>query len=315
MSAMSDGAGNGMLVAAPERWDEACFSVPAVRALVASGFPVTLLCPESQRNFWSSLPGLKLLAFPPKASAGAVAALIGKSIEAAILWEPGLAADACARAGVKRRTGPGGAKALTKRLTDPLPVPEPGPIQHRVRHYLALAEALGIETRVAAFFESADLGIAAQPGTVLLAPDSDFGRNHEWPLDRWIALARELAAAGQHLTVATIPGGALAGQVMAALGESVAITTISFATSLPILAGFERVIAADGSLPHLAAHGGSTCTVLFGPNEPAWKRPLGKRHTVLRQYVECSPCFASKCAMDLRCQNELTLDRVLAAVR
>jgi ADP-heptose:LPS heptosyltransferase len=54
--------------------------------------------------------------------------------------------------------------------------------------------------------------------------------------------------------------------------------------------------------------------VLFGPNEPAWKRPLGKRHTVLRRHVECSPCFAAKCVMDLRCQHELTLEKVLEAL-
>ena len=32
------------MVAAPERWDETCFAVPAVRALVASGLGVGILC-------------------------------------------------------------------------------------------------------------------------------------------------------------------------------------------------------------------------------------------------------------------------------
>jgi ADP-heptose:LPS heptosyltransferase len=74
------------------------------------------------------------------------------------------------------------------------------------------------------------------------------------------------------------------------------------------------VIAADGSLPHLAAHAGATCVTLFGPNDPVWKRPLGKRHAVVRRHVECAPCLLGKCPLDGRCQRELEADRVWAAI-
>lgn len=305
-------AGQGMLVTAPERWDEACFAVPAIRALVASGLPITVLCSAAQESFWKTLPGLTLIPYSPKASAGAIAALIAGKFAAVIVWEAGIAADACAKAGIPRRTGPGGDKALVKRLTDPMALPAPGPIEHRVRHYLAPVEAMGIDSRVAAYFEPADLGITPEPGSVLLAPDSDYGRSHEWPLERWEAVGRSLLESGSRLAIAT--GGNLAVKLAKALEARTVDLPIS-GDSLPLLAGYERVIAADGSLPHLAAHAGATCIALFGPNEPAWKRPLGKRHTVLRQHVECSPCFAPKCAMDLRCQNELDLERVLAAVK
>ena len=40
-----------------------------------------------------------------------------------------------------------------------------------------------------------------------------------------------------------------------------------------------------------------TDVTLFGPNDPAWKRPLGKRHAVVRRHVECAPCLAARCAM------------------
>ncbi|MFD0892894.1 hypothetical protein KBB96_15840 [Luteolibacter ambystomatis] len=308
---MSD-AGQSMLVTAPERWDEVCFAVPAIRALVASGLPVTVLCSSAQETFWKTLPGLTLLPYPPKASAGAISTLIAGKFAAAIVWEAGVSADACAKAGIPRRTGPGGDKALVKRLTDPMPLPAPGPIEHRVRHYLALVEAMGIDTRVAAYFEPADLGIAREPDNVLLAPDSDYGRSHEWPLDRWEAVGRSLLESGARITVTG--SGGLTAKLAKTLEARTADLPLS-GDALPLLAAYERVIAADGSLPHLAAHAGATCVVLFGPNEPAWKRPLGKRHTVLRQHVECSPCFSPKCAMDLRCQNELELARVLAAVK
>lgn len=306
---------NGMVIAAPLAWDEACFSVPAVRALMASGLPVTILCPEAQETFWKTLPGLSIIHYSPKTNAKGIAEVLG-GFEAAVIWENGIAAEACARAKISRRTGPSGEKALMKLLTDPLPLPAPGPIEHRVRHYLSLPEAMGIDTRVPGFFEPVDLGIPSVPGTVLLAPDSDYGRSHEWPLERWEKVARALIESGKRPTIVAVPnGGGLAAKLLAALGDDARFAELEpLGEALPIFAAHEKVIAADGSLPHLASHAGSTCVVLFGPNEPAWKRPLGKRHTVLRRHVECSPCFAAKCVMDLRCQNELTLEKVLEAL-
>lgn len=295
-------------MAAPGRWDEACFAVPAIRALQAAGLPLTLLCKAGQEAFWSTLPGLRIATHGPKDGVRSIAARLG-GFTGAILWEAGDVADACAKAGIPRRSGPGGDKALDKRLTDPVPPPAPGPIQHRVRHYLALVEAMGLDTRVPAFFEPCDPGVARIAGSVLLAPDSDFGRSHEWPLDRWETVARSLNGPIAVATGAAFPLGT---KLAALLGETATPLELpAFPSMLPTLGAFERVIAADGSLPHLASHAGATCTVLFGPNEPAWKRPLGKRHTIARRHVECSPCFAAKCAMDLRCQFELTADQVV----
>jgi len=304
---------HALLFAAPTRWDEACFSVPAVRAMLAAGLPVTVLCPAEQEAFWETLPGLERIVYGPKISAKALAAELEGRFAAAFLWEAGLAADACAKAGIARRSGPAGDKALLKRLTDPAAPPAPGPMEHRVQHYLGFVEALGLDTRIASLFEPVKLDMVPSPGSVLLVPDSDFGRSHEWPLDRWEELAKTLPEKGGALTVATDRplGRELAGR----LGESAAVLALPvFGDCLPVLAGFERVIAADGSLPHLASHVGATCTVLFGPNEPDWKRPLGKRHTVLRRHVECSPCFSPKCAMDLRCQRELTVEQVSGTI-
>jgi heptosyltransferase-2 len=84
--------------------------------------------------------------------------------------------------------------------------------------------------------------------------------------------------------------------------------------ALPVIAAHSLVIAADSSLCHLAAHVGVTTIALFGPNEPAWRRPLGRQHMVVRQKVECSPCFQRKCPLDLRCQNELSYEDVANAI-
>ena len=309
-------AGGGMLIAAPGRWDEACFSLPALRALLASGVGVGVLCEAGQRGYWETLPGLTVLDFPPKTKPRVLAGELAGRWQAALLWEPGVAADASVRARIARRLGPN-EKPLKKHLTHPVElVAAARPLEHRVRHYLALVESLGLDTSQAGIFAPVALGLPRQPQALLLSPDSDFGPSHEWPLERWTELARALQAAGWSLTIAGLAqGGRVAEVLLDRLGGRLPfLRTASLANALPLLAEQAWVVAADGSLPHLAAHVGTRCVTLFGPNDPAWKRPLGRNHITLRRHVPCAPCFLAKCPMDGRCQTELTVERVLASV-
>lgn len=305
-----------LLVAAPERWDEACFAVPAVRAMLAAGMGAGVLCREAQRDFWQTLPGLAVLAFPEKSKARVLAAEIRGNWRASLAWEPGVAAEAFARAGIERRLGPESAgRKLRKHLTHPLACVEQ-PLEHRVRFYLSAAEEMGLATGRPEFFAAAPLGVQPVAGSVLLGPDSDFGPSHEWPLERWEEIARKLLDAGRRVTVAGLPGGRGLGRALAERlgGEGEFSLAEPLGAMRGLLAASQVVIAADGSLPHLAAHAGATCVTLFGPNDPAWKRPLGRHHAVARRHVECAPCLMAKCPLDRRCQLELEADRVWAAV-
>jgi heptosyltransferase-2 len=76
-------------------------------------------------------------------------------------------------------------------------------------------------------------------------------------------------------------------------------------------AGF---VAADSSISHLSAHVGVTTISLFGPNDPAWRRPLGRQHAFVRRKTECAPCLLKKCYFDLRCQKEMTYEDVARAI-
>lgn len=303
-----------MLVAAPERWDEACFAVPAVRALVASGLSTGILCPDEQRNFWSTLDGVAVFDFPVRAKAKGAAAGISGNWQASLAWESGFAAEVFKIAGIPRRLG-ADERRLKKLLTHPLSFAA-GPLEHRVRHYLAAVEELGIGTGRPEFFAPAPLGVEPESGTVLLCPGSDFGPSHEWPVARWLEVADALVHSGKRVTVASVNGGRGLGRILAGkLGDEVGfLQAAPFAEALPLLAAHGLVVAADGSLPHLASHAGATCITLFGPNDPAWRRPLGRRHAVVRKHVECAPCLLAKCPLDGRCQHELETARVLRAV-
>ena len=93
----------GMLVAAPERWDEACFAVSALRALAASGLHTGVLCSEAQRDLWATVEGVTVLDFPLGAKAKSVAAEISGNWEASLAWEYGFSAEVFKIAGIPRR--------------------------------------------------------------------------------------------------------------------------------------------------------------------------------------------------------------------
>jgi ADP-heptose:LPS heptosyltransferase len=208
-------------------------------------------------------------------------------------------------------------RKLKKQLTHALGFAA-GPLEHRVRFYLAAVEEMGIATGQAEFFAAADIGVEPVAGAVLLSPESDFGPSHEWLPERWLEMARRLIDGGYRVTVAGMDDRRRGlGETLASeLGGGVEFfRAVPLAGTLPLLAVHRLVIAADGSLPHLAAHVGATCVTLFGPNDPAWKRPLGRRHAVARRHVECAPCLLARCPLDKRCQRELEIGRVWAAIR
>jgi ADP-heptose:LPS heptosyltransferase len=302
-----------MLVAAPGRWDEACFMVPALRALMASGLEMGVLCSAEQREFWETLPDIALVECPAKARA--LAPWIAGKWQASLVWEQGLAADAMELAKIPRRLGPAQAR-LKKRITHALEA-KVGPLDHRVRFYLSAVAEMGVETGKPEFFLPAEMGIEPVRNAVLLSPESDFGASHEWSLDGWLETGRRLIESGARVTVAGLGGTKteMADALARELGEGVEIFRASpLGGALPLFAVHGLVVTADASLPHLAAHAGATCVTLFGPNDPQWKRPLGKRHAVVRRHVECAPCLLEKCPLDMRCQRELDIDRVWAAV-
>ncbi len=303
-----------MLLGMPERWDEACFAVPALRALMKAGIAGGLVCGEEQGDFWQTICDLPRFTFSHNTTARELARKLGGGWDVSLVWGNGIAAKAFTKAGIRRRLGPAGA-GLAKLLTDPLPISE-GPTEHRVRFYIKTCEQMGVPVDRPEYFAAAPLAIPAERSTVLLCPGSDFGANHEWPVDRWHELAAALLERGKRLTIAGVGGVGAPGKNLAAKMEGRAefFHAEPIAAAMPLMAVHELVISADGSLPHLAALAGSTCVTLFGPNDPAWKRPLGTRHVVVRRHVECAPCVSAKCLMDLRCQSELEVARVLAAI-
>jgi ADP-heptose:LPS heptosyltransferase len=244
--------GDPLLVAAPVEWREACLSMPAMRALKRMGIAVQVVCPERQAELWRASGFTELKTYPDKASARQIAGVLESGV-AALAWEAGEAADALAKAGIPRRLGPP-LKGLEKRLTESIAVVEPpGPIEHRVRFYLGLVEKLGAEAMVAENFAPVAIDVPRAVDRVLLVPDSDFGSHYQWLPERWEALAKGLLEKGAILRIAV---AGKAGEALAEALPEVEKVKIDL-PALDELASHGLCIAADGSVPHLAAHVGT----------------------------------------------------------
>lgn len=305
---MTSQAGD-LLIPSPARWDEACFAVPAVRALLGSGWNIGLLCTTAQEAFWKTIQGLPIHAIAPQESARSIAKQLGGRWRSALIWEDGTLSDAIRKAGIPRTIG-SKAEAWAKWVSDPTDL-SVKPTAHRVEFYLSFARSLGQDARSPELFAPAGRTDSTAQQPLLLLPDSDFGPSHEWPLERWHGLIKKLTESGHPFRIGSLAQGrGLGTQLTQLAGDKSPLTLETSASALPLLAGFQTLIAADGSLPHLASHAGANCLTLFGPNDPQWKRPLGRRHRTVRHHVECAPCFLARCPLDHRCQNELTVDQV-----
>lgn len=307
-----------LLVVAPERLDDACFAVPATRALAAHQRvnALSVLCSEDQAALWATLPRLGTITFAPTSRPAAIAAAIketGNKFTAALAWEPGKAADALKSTFIRRKFGP--ATPAMGRGFRPLGVaPKPGPVRHRVQDFLQLAKAFGAPPFDARHFAPVDLGLEAAGSSILLIPDSDSGASSQWREASWSAVGSKLIELHGLRPIIVGPGPA-ADSLAADLGDSATLEKpATLEERIELLARHRLVIACDSSSPHLAAHVGATCVVLFGPNDPNWRRPLGKRHVQLHRHVECAPCLLPDCPVDHRCMKAIDSDMVLDAI-
>jgi len=321
--------GAHLCVASPLSFTEACFSVAAVRALRnhCPEATIAVLCPCSQSTLWGTgIPELDhVLSYAEAASAKQIAAQLQAfdvEFNSAIIWQAGKAAKAISKVGVAQRLGYP-ARGLENYLTDVVSVAsKPGPVEHRVRYYLELMSQLGADAFVRSSFEMPSLPEPPEKIKIALAPFSEYGSAYQWPADRflqvidiinerhadvsWTLFGRQ----GAQATLAKVEGRNLFEDLLNRddLDLSECDDRERFLTQL---AESSALLACDGDVAHMAAHIGLPAAVIFGPNGPEWKRPLGKQSIVIREHVACSPCYHAKCPLDLRCQNEVTVEMVV----
>lgn len=161
----------------------------------------------------------------------------------------------------------------------------------------------------------ADAGLSGP--VVAIAPGSANSRAKQWPPERFVAAARETAAA---LNAAVAVFGTpqereLAENIAAKLtAQGVNAHSLAGKTSLYdflcAIANASVLITNDSGGMHVAYAAGVPTVAIFGPTIAEETGPLGSHTRVVREPVECSPCMLKDCPIDHRCMTAVSPERV-----
>jgi len=209
------------------------------------------------------------------------------------------------------------------------------PLAHQIFEYLHLAAVLGanpgplapqlfvMPEEVDAVKEKFGLGKIDRP-VIGLNPGAEYGPAKRWPVEKFIAAAKEI----QQRTncVWLLFGGkgdaAVTSQIASQLPTSnFQLLNLSGQTSLRELMSLLklcRVLLTNDSGPmHVAAALGTPVVVPFGSTSPELTGPGlpgDGRNRLLKSDAPCSPCFLRECPVDFRCMNGIGVEQVVEAV-
>ena len=218
---------------------------------------------------------------------------------------------------VPRRVGYAGdgRRALLTEIPERLPR-KPG--RHRVHHFHHLLTALGEPPpprapRLELLPDAVAWAREQMPGGPWIAvnPGATYGEAKQWFPDRYIELARRLSKRGRIVTVGG-PSEAELGARVAEAGGGLSLagrTTVSQLAA--VLARAALVVTNDTGPMHVADAVGAPIVAVFGPTDWIETPPFGKKNTVVRREIECSPCLKRSCPLrHHNCMKWVDVDEV-----
>lgn len=307
---------------------DACMAVPAVRA-IRRGRPdarVTILTPEKLAGFWQAVPEADaVLSIPRDAGIWGAAQVIkgsGVSYDAAVLLPNSL--RSALEAWLSRIPRIAGYKGHSRKwLLDQIIPPKKRvtPTEHHVRHYLRIAWRLGAEVEDPTLrhpLPGPARDLSGKPRIGICA-GAEYGSAKRWPLERFAEAIRGITSAlDAEIVLFGAPGEKAMGETLAGMLDGRCTNLTGRTTLTELMQELRRcrlLLTNDTGTMHLAALLGTPVVAIFGSTEPAWTGPLGEGHTIIREHVECSPCFLRECPLDFRCMKAVTPEQVSSTVR
>jgi heptosyltransferase II len=162
-------------------------------------------------------------------------------------------------------------------------------------------------------------GVRKNAVRIAFASGAAYGSAKCWEPERYAALADRLIAefdadvilfgAPQEESMATRIVGAMRNRACNLVGA----TKIG---ELPALLSACRLfIGNDSGAMHVAGAVGVPVVGIFGPSDPEGTHAMTPQFTLIREAVECSPCFLRKCPIDHRCMTRISVERVFEAAQ
>jgi heptosyltransferase-2 len=157
-----------------------------------------------------------------------------------------------------------------------------------------------------------------------LNPGAEYGSAKRWPIERFIAAAKEIQQRTNCVWILFGGKGDLGlCQRIESEIQNPKFKNQNFCgkTSLRELMALLKLCRAsltnDTGPMHVAAALGTPVVVPFGSTSPELTGPGlpgDARNQLIKSDVPCSPCFLRKCPIDFRCMNGISVERVVEAV-
>jgi heptosyltransferase II len=343
-----------ILIRATNWIGDSVMTMPAVQRLreLASEAYIVMLCPGRLIDLWRHNPYLnEVIPFGRKLD---VRNLREREFDMAIIFPNSFrAAWECKRAGIPRRVGFAG-RWRRFLLTDIVHQPRSEiaayetrsvagkkfrvkvfrSLRHQSEHYLDIVAHLGgnrdpVPPRIRLAIEEMPalnkfLRDDGRP-VVAINAGAEYGPAKRWPAERFAETAIKVSEFADARWL--ILGGAgdveTAGEIEARLRKALlddnAVINVAGKTTLLDLCALLRfcklLLTNDTGPMHMAAAIGTPTVSIWGSTSPELTAPLASNSVIIRQPVECSPCFLRECPIDFRCMNRIQVSEVVDAVR
>jgi len=337
---------NRVLVRGPNWLGDAVMCEPALRGL-RNLFPdahIALLVKPSVADLFAGHPALtRVLIYDstgPHEGLSGKWALAGQlrrqSFDLAILFQNAFEAALLSfLAGVPRRYGyaTDGRSLL---LSDPVAVPNRTTLVHQVRYYWDLLKPLGLKGEPSApelvvFPEEertmagrfAQAGFSATDVIVGINPGSTYGGAKRWLPERFAEVAdrlcrtiRESRKREVRVVIIGAKGEERLGREIATRLPSQSLVLSGATTVRELMAAVKQcevLLTNDTGPMHIAAAFRVPVVAVFGPTDWRTTSPFESTHAIVRQSVDCAPCFLRECPIDHRCMTRVSVDQVYEA--
>ena len=165
--------------------------------------------------------------------------------------------------------------------------------------------------------EALDLPLTGNP--IVFCPGAEFGAAKRWPARHYATLAHAVGSVDDPVWLVGSPKDAHLGAKIEQLCPGGAINLCGRTTleqAIDIIASARQVVCNDSGLMHVAAALDRPLVAVFGSSSFDYTPPMSPQAKIVSLELDCSPCFMRNCPKGhLQCLNDLTPERVLAAMR
>ena len=156
---------------------------------------------------------------------------------------------------------------------------------------------------------------------VAIAPGA-AGPYRRWPAERYAAVASRITRRNFGVIVLGASDAAAAARQIVERNDSKNVLDLSGQTTLAqtaaILQRAYLSLSADTGILHIASGVGTPTIALFGPGLHRKWAPPGKRHSLVRKGLACSPCTRSgqvpPCPHGVACMEDISVNDVMAVL-